>query len=521
MSRLHLLILWILAIGAGIIFFQMKKDPEEGSSETQLKTGSSLFSPNLVETIDGFKIETDKESVTLKKVDEKWVVGEQQDFPASINKVTQVIDALREIKVAQGVLASDEYYDRFNLDPEAEDAGERPEIITLMSGGKESGKLYLGKSRESTGGGGATAGRFVRLADDSSGVYIVQQGFGFLGASPDNWIEKVLTPLEEGVIKLGVTAPNDQNFKPWDISRKTVMDDFLIEGLAEKEETKTNETSTLKNTFKSATFIEILTEEDAQTRSDEKGIREVKATDSAGSTFLITIIPEKKKEDDKDKKDEVTPTPTPAINYIITVKVLNGPTKPVPPAEDASVQEKAVFQQRVENLAQVSASVNRMRDTYEGRYFLVNTASIGSLTKNRGEFIKPKVEKKKPVSVATDPIPVPDPGSPRTTPKPVIPGTPPPGIARPKEDMKKKPKIEAVTPPIQVPPATEPKTRQDPPPLPGSRPVPPKPTEAPKKPVEPKETADPKEPVVPKKPAVPKEAPEPTAPKKPAETEEP
>ena len=132
------------------------------------------------------------------------------------------------------------------------------------------------------------------------------------------------------------------------------FDDFLIEGLSEKEETKTNETATLKNGFARATFITLLTEEDAKKRSDEKGIRELKATDSAGSTFLITIIPEKKdekKEDDKDKKDEAAVPP--AINFILTVKVLDGPTKPETPTADASVQDKAVYQQRVENLAEL------------------------------------------------------------------------------------------------------------------------------------------------------------------------
>ena len=482
MSRLHLLILWILAIGAGVLFLNNKKTLEDASSETKLETGSSLFKGSLVDTIDGLKIETSEDSVSLKKADGKWVVGEQQDFPANLNSVTRVIEALRDTKVAQGVIASDEYYDRFNLDPEAEDTTERPEVITLMIEGKESGKLYLGKSRESTGGGGSTAGRFVRLADDDSGVYIVQQDFGFLGANPENWINKVLSPLEEGSIKMEVSAPNDANFKPWTISRKSVLDDFLIEGLSEKEETKTNETATLKNGFARATFITLLTEEDAKKRSDEKGIRELKATDSAGSTFLITIIPEKKdekKEDDKDKKDEAAVPP--AINFILTVKVLDGPTKPETPTADASVQDKAVYQQRVENLAELSASVNRMRETYEGRYFLVNTAAIGSLTKNRGEFIKPKVEKRKPVSVTTDPIPVPTPSS-SGAPNLIIPGTPPPGIARPVE----KPKIEAVTPPIQVPPAKVPKTQQDPPPLPGSQPTP----EPPKKPEEAKKPAE-------------------------------
>ena len=483
MSRLQLLILWILAIAAGFFYFKSKDVPDSISSQTKLEIGSNLVSGKTVDTIDRFKIKTGKDSVTLKKQDDEWLVAEQDDFPANLTMVSRVLEALRNTKVAQGVVASDEYYDRFNLDPATEDEQKQPDAITLTTGDQKPATIFLGKTREATGGSSGTAGRFVSLSDDDSGVYIVQETFGFLGANSGNWINKTLTPLEEGVIRMEVAAPNDTTFKPWTISRKTVLDDFLIEDLAAKEETKTNETGTLKNVFASATFIEMLSAEDYKTRADENGIRTVKATDSGGSTFLLTIIPEKKEKSAEPKKDDPA-APIPSINYIVTIEVLEGPTKPEPPATDASVQDKAVYQQRVENLAELATSVNRMSKTYRGRYFVVNTASIGSLTKNRGEFIKAKVEKKKPISVSTPPIAVPTPGS-ANRPSPRIPGTPPPppGIARPKESPQKKPKIEAVTPPIQVPP------------LPGSQPDPPK------KPTEPSKPAEPSNPAEPEKPA--------------------
>jgi hypothetical protein len=473
MSRLHLLILWILAIGAGLVFFNSKKDPDASTSGTKLETGSSLFESNLVEKIDGLSIVNEGKTISLNKTDGEWLVGEKDNYPANLSNVTRVLDALRDAKVAQGVVASDEYYDRFNLDPAAEDENERPDVITLKQGDEEKAKIFLGKPRESTGGSGSSAGRFVRLSNDDSGVYIVQEGFAFVGGDPENWIDKTLSPLEEGVIKFEVSAPNDDTFKSWTISRESVRDDFLVEGLGEKEETKTNVTGTLKNTLARATFMELLTAEEAQTRGDLKGVREVKATDSAGSTYLITITPEKKKEDDKEKKED---EPIPAINYIVTVEIIGGPTVPEPPAEDADTQAKAVYAERVANLSDLSASIARMRKTYQGRHFLVNKGSIGNLLNNRGEFIQPKKEEKKPTKVATPPVRVPSANERANPTMPVVPGSnPPPLIARPKEDPKK-PRIEAVTPPIQVPPVKESEevTR----PKPGSESVP----EAPKEP---------------------------------------
>ena len=447
MSRLHLLILWVLALGAGIYYFNSKDVPDSINTKADLDIGSNLVPGDLVETVDSFTVKSDDGEVTLKKLEKEWVVADKADFPASNDSVSRVFDALRNAKVAQSVVASDEYYDRFELDPETGD-GEKPTVITLRKNGKETTSVYLGKTRESTGGTSGSAGRFVRLSNDDSGVYVVQEGFAFLNTNSENWINKALTPLEEGVVKMEVSAPNDDTFKPWVVSRATVQDDLIIEGLEEKEETKTNETATLKNIFAGATFMELVSEEDYKERANEKATRQLKATDSAGSTFLITVTPEKEKEEekeDKDSGDPAKPAAAPSVNYLVSIEILNGPTKPEPLGENPSVQEKAVYAERVNNLADVSASVNRMRRAYEGRFFLVSKASIGSLTKNRGEFIQPKKEKKKPVTVATPPIAVPTPGTNK-------PNSPPPLITRPKDGDKEKPKIEAVTPPIQVPP---------------------------------------------------------------------
>jgi len=467
MSRIQLLILWVLALGAGIYHFGSKDKPDQ-IKNANLKIGSSIVNSDLIETASGFTIKSGEDKVTLEKVDERWLVEEQDNFPATTDTISRVFDALREAKVAQSVIASSEYYDKFQLDSESE-GDQKPDSITLKKGDKETATIFLGKTRQSTGGRGGNAGRFVRLASDDSGVYVVQENFGFLSSDPNNWIDKSLTPLEEGAIKIEVTAPNDDSFNSWTVSRKTVQDDLLIENLSDKEETKTSETSSLKNIFASATFSELISAEDFQKRANTKASRQLKATDSAGSTFLITITPEKEKEDDKDKKDEKkkendkdksSDTPTP-VNYFVSISIENGPSKPEPVGEDASVQEKAVYAERVNNLADLSESVNRMRKTYEGRHFLVSEATIGSLNKNRGELIQPKKEEKKPVSVATPPIRVPTPGD-KAVATPTLPGvkTPPPSIARPKESQDK-PKIEAVTPPIQVPPIpNQPKTEE-------------------------------------------------------------
>ncbi|MGD1979409.1 MAG: DUF4340 domain-containing protein [Akkermansiaceae bacterium] len=441
MSRIHLLILWILAITAGVIYFKSKETDQSIDAKTTLETGSDLISGNLVDEIDGFKVTNGEKTATISKVNGQWTVSELGNFPANIRSVANVLRSLRNAKISQGVVASEEYYDRFNLDPGHEDKDKHPEAITFISGGEEALTLYLGKSRSSSGGGNQTAGRFVRLSDDDSGIYVVSESFAAVTFDPDSWIEKVLTPLKEQAIGVEVSAPNDESFKGWKATRKTVMDDFVIGDLGEKEETKAASTTPLKNAFTSATFTELVSSEDFEKRADKKGTRVVKATDSAGSNFQITIVPEKK----KDQEPEAQPgAPAPQNNYLVSIELLNGPTEPKALGEDATVQEKAIYQERLANLQSLRESTNRMTAVYKGRYFLVSKATVDPFLKNRGELVQPKKEKKPPVSVTTPPIQIPGTGKPNN-------GIPP-SIARPDANEPKKPKIEAVTPPIRVPP---------------------------------------------------------------------
>lgn len=480
MSRISLLILWIIAIVTGIIFVKSKDVPEDITSTTKLDVGSTLIEPDIVESADSMSVTTAGKTVNLKKVDDRWTVAEHDNFPADINRLSRVMNALRDTKIAQGVPVKAKFYDRFELDPSKEGKNSKTESIVLSKGGEEKVNIIFGKERESTGGSSETAGRFVRLSDDDSGVYVTQQSFAFLGSDPDQWITKSFPLLEEGTIKFEVTAPGDPSFKPWSVSRKTVMDNFILDGLTETEETKSNEVFPLKQQFTKLSFTSLLTPEEAKEKAAEKGQRIVKATDSAGSNFEITLTPVKIEETKEDKPDTPTP-PAKPTEYIATIKVLNGPTRPEAPAEDASIEEKSRFEARLQNMGDIEKSLAVSRKTYEGRHFLISTAATGTLTKNRQEFIKAKKVKKPKVSVATPPVKVPSSNA-QTPPLPgVRPTTPPPGIARPQETPKQVPKkkIKAITEPIRIPPAPQPAKPEDgkigngtqtPPPPPGSKP---------------------------------------------------
>ncbi len=259
MSRLQLFILWLLAIGAGFYFFNSQKKNQEAGEQTKLQTGDLLLPAGVVESIDSLVITKGADNTTLKKGNESWGVTEKGNFEANISNVSNILVALREAKVAQGIPVASEYFNRFNLDPNDEDADNRPQIVTLSEGDKKT-ILYVGKNRSSTGGQGGSSGRFVRLDSDPSGVYVVSESFFSLNSDPSSWLDKTLKPLEAGTIKIEATAPTDKDFKPWSVSRETVRDDFLVSDLTETEETNTSLTTQLKNFLERTTFSDIVTE---------------------------------------------------------------------------------------------------------------------------------------------------------------------------------------------------------------------------------------------------------------------
>ena len=105
MSRIQLLILWVLALGAGIYHFGSKEKPDQ-IKNANLKIGSSIVNSDLIETASGFTIKSGDDEVTVEKVDERWLIGEKDNFPATTDTISRVFNALREAKVAQSVIAS-------------------------------------------------------------------------------------------------------------------------------------------------------------------------------------------------------------------------------------------------------------------------------------------------------------------------------------------------------------------------------------------------------------------------------
>jgi len=519
MSRLQLIILWVITLVAGAIVLNLNsQDENDTEAKTNLSPGDPVFEDFKGSNVGGLKLAKGGKSSTMKISDKSWNVVEKDNFPADTQKLANAFDKITKLKVVQGIPAEEKYFDRFGLDANNEDFLDRPrEISVLKDDGSILRTIYVGKSGDNTGvSGRGNAGRFVRFSDDSSGVYLVKDDFNFFNEEAATWLYKDFLIMDRP-LKISVKATGKDATKPWTVSRKSKSANFELEGLPDNRQSAVASTTAFKRIFANETFTQLLTEEEAKEQRDDTESRVVTIETSEKTIYELTLWPEKSDTpDEEEKKDE--PKKDDTRRYIATVKVVQGPQPPVDPGKDASEEEKAAYQAAKINITGAPKRVNRHR-ALENRFFMLPNKTVKALLVDRVKLhqLKPRKPAPKPAPPKTAPTaPVASPKTSAVSPPiavPPLPGSQPkkveavtPPIAVPPLPGSQPKKVEAVTPPIAVPP------------LPGSQPkkveavtppiaVPPAP-----KAKEPTPVAPPKKPEVktekPKEPETKKEAPE-------------
>lgn len=444
MTRIHLLILWVLTLIAGAILFQVKGSKHQPTEEnTPLSQGDVILTSDQLRTSGGLRLSKGGETSSLLLNETGWVVSEQGDFPANIDSLSMAFDTLRKIKISQGLTAGPDAWERFGLNEDAEKENDKPKALTILDeGGSDALKIYIGKQRQASAGRRGPGGRFIRLAGDDTSIYIVEDSFGQLSTASANWIDKKLPQIE---------APLSVSVKPeagegWTVSRKTAIGDMILQDLPEGYSTEVAQTAPLKEIFSSSTFIELLSSEEVEKRKAAGESREVTIKAASGITYIYTLIPELKEET---SEESATPQAD-SRNYMVSLKVTSGPSAPVPPAADATEADQAGYQALLSNM-KAAEKAYADHKKLEGRYFLVSNFTINALTKQKSELQK---KKKEAATAASSPVSA---GQPVQATQPSIarqPGILPGGVtppARPEGGQQPRKRIEAFTPPIAIP----------------------------------------------------------------------
>ena len=213
-----------------------------------------------VATVDRIQIEDGSNSVVLAKQAEKWVLPEQDDFPADQHNVLQLLDKLAAMKRGWPVATTIGASRRFKV---AEDEFERK--LTLSANHDTLGQLVIGSSP-------GFRKVHVRNADDDE-VFAVAFNTWEAGANLDDWIDKnILAFSAEDLLRVEVS----------DFVLQREDGELRLADLADQEEINRQEVQILTNSLSGLRVDSLLDEED----------KPKNLSDEADFALKVTLAPD-------------------------------------------------------------------------------------------------------------------------------------------------------------------------------------------------------------------------------------
>lgn len=427
MSKRLVIILWSLAGVLAAMTIIVKSSQNDSGQSTELATGDLLLDDLKLEQVTRIKIEDGEHTSTVTKAEEGWTL-EERDFPANFDKLFQNLKTLKEVTVTQNMKAGPAYDERFGMDATAKGEEEHGIYLTFLDAkGNELEQVKVGKATEAenTGFGGRAQGKYVRLGSEPSAVYVVNDSFFNLSADPKDWLKPGFISVQ-GAKKIDLALPNEEGEEGWTLTRESVTDDFTMENVPQGLEALPESLTSMKSVLSSASFQDVLSEEEAKEKRDESKARQLVVETFDGFRYVIDFAPEKVTV--PENLEEGTITPATSESYILTFKVsADLPDEREKGQEEDEAQAKAAdeaFEAEQERLKTKLAE----EQSLAGRWFSVAKWTLDSVNKPLSDLTKPvaKTEAKAPTE------------APKAEPTPA---------AQPRE---------VVTPPIAIPPLEAP-----------------------------------------------------------------
>jgi len=179
----------LLAVTAVMVLIVLALYSGSGAARQEFVPGSLLIQGVAPEKIQTITIVHGKDTVTLTRQDKGFVVAERDDYPASLNRINELLLACLEIRCRSKVTDLKENYRELGVEEGTDDAA----VVTFKdsSGGTLFG-LVRGKNAE---GGGA----FVRLLGQSA-VY-ASESYPTFDATPAYFLDKKIVDVKADDIR--------------------------------------------------------------------------------------------------------------------------------------------------------------------------------------------------------------------------------------------------------------------------------------------------------------------------------
>ncbi len=494
MSRKSLLVLLVLAVVIGLAAWLTRQSskPDETAAGA-LAPGQKLLAGLDPSQIAGVKVHTPDGAVTLKKGENDiWSVAERDGFTADAERLSGLIKGMLDLKITQAQQAGPSQYARLQLAlPDAADeklTKEQKGTVVRLLDAKDAvlAEVVFGKAPQSEGqdpmaamSGGGVGGKFVRLAKDTTQVFLVSESVYQATGKPADWIEK--TFFQPGALKR-IAVTGDEGFQGWEVIREKPDASFTLKDVPAGKQLAAATGSALTSFLGYAQATDILTKTEVEAL-DSKQSRVATLETFDGLTYKLTLTPLATQEGD-----------TGGANYAVQAEIAGTYVEPTP-ADGAKKPEEMSEEEKKADAANKEAAKKAWDEKLAkeqklaARVFKVGSYTVDAIWKSGSEVVED--------------IPAPPP-APEGTPPELL--TPPPGMPVPSPTgatapaTATSPPISVTTPPIEVPAAAPTEAAPveekpaDKPKEDNKTPEPAKPAEAPKAP-EPAENIDATEPL--------------------------
>lgn len=182
------------ALGAAAVFISRPQQPEGGST----LLGQVLLPDLAVQEIAAITLASPDGEVRLHRKNDAWRVSSRFDYPADFQKITRLVQQLREMKIGRAFEADGDVTDRLALNPPGTDGvpAERTatRIVLENPQGSALADLLLGRTSSKT------STQYV-LPKGKTQVYLVDQSFEFLSKTATDWLDTTLLDIPAASIR--------------------------------------------------------------------------------------------------------------------------------------------------------------------------------------------------------------------------------------------------------------------------------------------------------------------------------
>jgi hypothetical protein len=342
MKMKQLIVLGVVLI-ALFAFYSNSNKTKKVVSNDGLKAGDSLISSEKlnVNDISGLKITDSNDSVHLVREDGAWIVANRDNYKADFSKISRVLKKLIDLKVAEQLRVGPKNYSRFDLNSPAEGKAIK---VDLLKGGEKQPQieLLIGKAfRGATVDSGQQAGgngKYLRLGDNGSQVFIIEDSLYDIESTSSGWLEKSPFAIDK---PKNVSIMHSDEVK-FNFIRTEEGSDATLEGTGEDEELNTSNTSSIVSPFANFSFKDVVVGEKAKTENTglDKPVQLTVSTFD-GFNYKITLGKGEGENVDSAAQEASLTTATYYLSYTVEAKFPKLELQPREPQDDETLKDDA------------------------------------------------------------------------------------------------------------------------------------------------------------------------------------